>query len=89
LKVTISTNYLAEHLAAVLDQIQERGDSFVIHHNWETIGRLEPVARQPDITACELIARVGNLQTPGEGLADDFEAAKAEQGMAAMIDWPD
>jgi antitoxin (DNA-binding transcriptional repressor) of toxin-antitoxin stability system len=56
MEVTISATYLAEHLSGALDQVQERGDWFVIHHNGETIARIEPVPKKPGITARDLLS---------------------------------
>ena len=54
---------------------------------WTGVGEAE--RKQPGITASELIAKVGNLEMPGDGFADALEAVQAEQGLAEMPEWPD
>lgn len=48
-----------------------------------------PPHHKPGITVADLVARVGNLQMPGDGFADDLEAIQAAQGVAEMPEWPD
>ena len=60
-----------------------------MQRNGETIAAIEPMTNKPGITVGELIARVGDLQLPGDGFADELEAIQAAQGLVEVPDWPD
>ncbi|MSQ15302.1 MAG: hypothetical protein EXR50_05515 [Dehalococcoidia bacterium] len=78
----ITATELAKNLSDVLNRICYRGERFTIERNGELIASLGPVSRPPAITIDELIARVGDLELPGDGFADDLEAIQAEQPKA-------
>ena len=88
MEATISATYLARHLSEVLDQVQKRGERFVIQRNGEAVAMISPVATKPGITARELIAQVGNLKFPGNGFGDDLEAVQSAQLPAETHEWP-
>ena len=81
-----------EELAARLEEVLDRvncGGRFEIERDGEVFAEFAPPTAKPGITAKELIARVGNLEMPGEGFADALEEIQANQGIAEIIEWPD
>jgi antitoxin (DNA-binding transcriptional repressor) of toxin-antitoxin stability system len=86
---TITATQLAKSLSDVLNRVKYRGERFVIQRNGETIAVVAPADPRPGITIGELIARVGDLEMPGGGFADNLEAVQAEQGLAEITEWPD
>ena len=89
METTITATQLAKGLSDVLNRVRYRGERFVVQRNGETIATIEPVTNKPGITVSELIARVGDLEMPGDGFADDLEAVQAAQGLVEVPEWPD
>jgi antitoxin (DNA-binding transcriptional repressor) of toxin-antitoxin stability system len=85
----ITATELSRHLSDILNRVKYRGERFAIQRNGETIATLAPASKKLGITAKELVARIGNLQMPGDGFANDLEAIQAEQGIAELTEWPD
>jgi len=73
----------------VLSRVRCGGERFAVQRNGETIATNEILISQPGITVSEFIARVGDLEMPGNASADDLEAIQAAQGNAEMPEWPD
>lgn len=88
METTITATELAKRLSDVLNRVKYRGERFVVQRNGETIATIAPANHQPSITIRELIARIGDLRSPGEGFADDLEAVQASQEPARMPEWP-
>jgi len=84
---TITATQLAKSLSDVLNRVRYRGEEFVVERNGEAVARLVP-ATCAGITASELVQRVGDLATPGDGFADALEAAQQLQGLPAFPEWP-
>jgi antitoxin (DNA-binding transcriptional repressor) of toxin-antitoxin stability system len=57
--------------------------------NGETAAASVPAIETPGTTWEEFTARVGDLQLPGDGFADDLEAIQVAQGIAEVPEWPD
>jgi antitoxin (DNA-binding transcriptional repressor) of toxin-antitoxin stability system len=85
---TITATELAKRLSDVLNRVKYRGERFVVQRNGKTIATIAPANDQPGITVRELIERIGDLRSPGEGFADDLEAVQASQEPARMPEWP-
>jgi antitoxin (DNA-binding transcriptional repressor) of toxin-antitoxin stability system len=79
---------LATRLPEALDRVS-RGERFQIESDGATFARIVPYVVKPGTTWAEFIANVGDLQTLGEGFADDLEAVQASQGIAEIPEWPD
>jgi antitoxin (DNA-binding transcriptional repressor) of toxin-antitoxin stability system len=88
METTITATELAKRLSDVLNRVKYRGERFVVQRNGETIATIAPANDQPGITVRELIERIGDLRSPGEGFADDLEAVQASQEPARMPEWP-
>jgi prevent-host-death family protein len=89
METTITATELSKRLSDVLNRVKYRGERFVIQRNGETVATIVPVIQRPGITVKELVARIGDLEMPGDGFADDLEAVQAEQGIAEFPEWPD
>ncbi len=88
METTITATELAKRLSDVLNRVKYRGERFVVQRNGETIATIAPANDRPGITVRELIERIGDLRSPGEGFADDLEAVQASQEPAQMPEWP-
>ncbi len=89
MELTITVTGLAERLEDVLDRVRDRGEHFGAERNGERMATIAPAAVAPGVTLREIIARVGDLEMPGDGFADDLEAVHAGQGRATISAWPD
>lgn len=88
METTITATQLAKGLSDILNRVRYRGERFLVQRNGETIATIEPLTSMPGITVSELIAKVGDLEMPGDGFADDLEAIQAAQGLVEMPEWP-
>lgn len=89
MSVTLTERDLKKTLSDVLDRVQ-RGERFVIEREGEQIAVLSPPDDQPPaLTGQELLDRIGGLRMPGDGFADDIEAARAAVSPAPGSRWPD
>jgi prevent-host-death family protein len=86
---TITATQLARQLSDILNRVKYRGEQFVVQRNGETVATISPPRAESGTTWDEFIARVPNLEFPGDGFADDLEAVQASQGIAEMPEWPD
>jgi antitoxin (DNA-binding transcriptional repressor) of toxin-antitoxin stability system len=88
-ETTITATQLARQLSDVLNRVKYRGERFVIQRNGETVATIAPSPPALGTTWAEFIARVPDLELPGDGFADDLETIQASQGIAEMPEWPD
>ncbi|MBW3631989.1 MAG: hypothetical protein KY456_03070 [Chloroflexi bacterium] len=89
METTITATQLAKGLSDILNRVRYRGERFLVQRNGETIATIEPLTSMPGITVSELIAKVGDLEMPGDGFADDLEAIQAAQRLVEMPEGPD
>jgi len=79
---------LARRLPEALDRVRLRGERLTIDRVGEPIAVLSPVQVPGAVTwrqVAELLAEIG---FPGDGFADDVEAAKAAQPRLEAPAWP-
>ncbi len=88
METKITATELAKNLSDVLNRIRYQGERFIIERNGELIASLGPVSQPRGITGAELLARLGDLELPGDGFADDLEAIQTEQPKAEFKEWP-
>lgn len=79
---------LAARLSGVLDR-GSRGERFQIERDGEVFAEIGPPPAMRGMTWAEFIAKVGDLQMPGDGFADDLEEIQSNQGKAEVTEWPD
>jgi antitoxin (DNA-binding transcriptional repressor) of toxin-antitoxin stability system len=84
----ITATELARNLSTILDRVHTNGEHFVITHHGETVALLGPTPSPQGRRLSEILERIGDLQMPGDGFADDLEAIQAEQGLAEFHEWP-
>lgn len=91
METKLSPADLASDLADILERVRDRGERFVVEENGEPVATIVPPSGPPGITVRDLVARVGNLKTPGDGFADDLEAVQRENAQRPMTvpEWPD
>ena len=90
METTITATELARRLSDVLNRVKYRGERFVVQRNGEPVATIAPPSDKPGATGRELIARIGDLELPGDGFADDLEAIQAaQQRMPEPAAWPD
>ena len=82
----ISATELARGLSDILNRVQRKGERFVIERNGETVAVIGPPER--GIHVDEFAEKVGELEMPGEGFADDLEAVQAAQPRDDQPAWP-
>ena len=85
---TITATELAKNLSDILNRVRYRGESFLVERNSEPVASLGPIGAPPGITVRELIGRLGDLASPGDGFADDLEAIQAAQPSDEAPAWP-
>lgn len=85
---------LAGALATILARVR-RGERFEIEWGGRVVAVLAPpgppapTEAPTGITGRELAARLGDLRMPGDGFADDGEAARAGLLPVRPPEWPD
>ena len=84
----ISATELARSLSEILNRVRYRGERFIIERNGDAVASLTPAVPTPGCTLADLVARLGNLDLPGEGFADDLEAIQSSQPTENPIRWP-
>ena len=83
---TITEKELAQHLTETLDRVRLRGERLTIDREGEPIAVLSPVGEP--ITSRQVAERLAELGFPGDGFADDVEAAQAAQPRHEPPPWP-
>ena len=86
---TITADELVSNPTAILDRVRRQHERFEVTDGDAVIATIEPGRQSRGITISELIEKVGNLQMPGDGFADDLEAAQASQRPPKAPEWPD
>jgi antitoxin (DNA-binding transcriptional repressor) of toxin-antitoxin stability system len=85
--VIVTANEAALHFTDLLDQIQDRGESFVITRNGEEVAQLTaPPARRP-ASLRTLVERLLAVRTGDPTFADDLERIQAEQPPPGKDPW--
>jgi antitoxin (DNA-binding transcriptional repressor) of toxin-antitoxin stability system len=85
---TVDEAALAGALAAILERVR-RGERFEIAQDGRVFAVLAPSDAPVGITGRELAARFGDLRMPGDGFADDIEAARTGLLPVRPPEWPD
>ena len=90
----METKLSERDLASALPEVPNRvrcGERFVIERDGLQIAVLTPPPLEPmnGIKGLDLTNRLGDLRMPGDGYADDIEAARAALLPAATPQWPD
>jgi len=85
----VTTGELAAHLDEYLDRVRESGERIVIERDGEGIAVLTACRAPIGITGTELVKRLGDVEMPGDGFADDLEAAQNAQLPVEVREWPD
>jgi antitoxin (DNA-binding transcriptional repressor) of toxin-antitoxin stability system len=88
METKITATELAKNLSDILNRIRYRGERFVVERNGEPVASLAPISAPPGITVQEFLDRLGHLELPGDGFADDLEAIQAAQPKAEFPEWP-
>ena len=83
---TIAERELAQRLTEMLDRVRLRGERLTIDREGEPIAVLSPVGES--ITSRQVAERLAELGFPGDGFADDVEAAQAAQPRQEPPAWP-
>ncbi len=84
---TLTVDELERGLEEVLDRVRS-GERFVVERAGEPVASIGPPTPTPSVTLRDVIDRVGDLEMPGDGFADDLEEVQAAQGVAAVAEWP-
>ncbi|HEX2172280.1 MAG TPA: type II toxin-antitoxin system prevent-host-death family antitoxin [Dehalococcoidia bacterium] len=87
METRITATELARALSDILNRTRYRGESFVIERNGDPIAALVPVGPVGSVTAQELADRLRGLTLPGDGFAEDLEAAQASQPRLDRSPW--
>lgn len=85
---TITAGELAQRLDDVLDRVRNQNERFVIELRGEPAATLAPVGPQLGTTLYQALDALGDQDLPGDGFADDLEAAQAAQPPARFPKWP-
>jgi hypothetical protein len=84
----IAESDLAEQLHDVMHAVRAHGVRYRIVRDGQTVAVLQPPAPPLGITVHELIDRVGDLEMPGDGFADDLEHIHSSQQALTLPRWP-
>jgi prevent-host-death family protein len=83
---TITEDELARHLRETLDRVHARGERITIDREGHPIAVLIPAAAA--VTWRTLAKQLAAVGFPGDGFADDVEAAQAAQPCLELPAWP-
>jgi antitoxin (DNA-binding transcriptional repressor) of toxin-antitoxin stability system len=78
---------LGEHLSEVLRDVSGRGERVEVTRDGVVVAIIQPPAAPPGTTLQDLIAKVGNLQFPGDGFGDDLERIQMDQEPIGPSPW--
>ena len=84
----ITATELARSLSDILNRVRYRGESFIIERAGEPVAALIPPGPTRGCTLDDLVARLGDLELPGEGFADDLEVIQSSQTIEGTVRWP-
>ena len=84
----ITATELARSLSDILNRVRYRGESFIIERAGEPVAALTPPGPTRGCTLANLVARLGDLELPGDGFADDLEAIQSSQTIEETVRWP-
>lgn len=87
METRITATELAKSLSDILNRVRYRGERFVVERGGEPVATLAPAGRTAG-TLHRLAARLADLPLPGDGFADDLEAAQLSQPKEAAPSWP-
>lgn len=76
---TVTASKAARHLSDLLNQVQDKGSSFVITRNGQEVARLTSVPQRPKATLRTLVEQLLPKRTGDPSFADDLERIQAEQ----------
>jgi antitoxin (DNA-binding transcriptional repressor) of toxin-antitoxin stability system len=85
METRISVTELARSLSDILTRVKSKGERFIVERNGERVAVLGPAGR--GISVDEFAERVGDLELPGDGFADDLEAVQAAQPRETLPEW--
>ena len=84
----ITATELARSLSDILNRVRYRGESFIIERAGEPVAALTPPGPARGCTLADLVARLGDLELPGEGFADDLAVIQSSQTVEGTVRWP-
>ena len=79
MRARISLTELRRDLAAVLDRVRRRGDSFLIEEDGEAVAALEPATPTSTATWSTLAKELHELPRPDVAFAADLEEIQRHQ----------
>ena len=88
---TITATELARSLSDILNRVRYRNERFIVQRNGETIATIappEPAEPVRGVMLHEALRKLGDLEMPGDGFADDLEEIQANQTFSEFPDWP-
>ena len=88
METTLTEAELEAGLRDALERVRS-GERVVVERDGQAIAVIAPPKPRPGITGREILARLGDLRMPGDGYADDIEAARADLAPAVPPAWPD
>jgi prevent-host-death family protein len=83
----MSQEELAEHLAEVLREVEERGERIEITRDGVVVAVIRP-ARPTLTTVQEIREKIGGLPFPGDGFGEDLERLQMDQEPIGPPTWP-
>ncbi len=84
---TITEGELARTLTEALDRVRLRGERLTIDRAGQPIAVLSPVGEPGPVTWRSVAERLAQIGFPGDGFADDVEAAQATQPRLEPPPW--
>jgi antitoxin (DNA-binding transcriptional repressor) of toxin-antitoxin stability system len=85
---TITEGELARHLSETFDRVRARGERITIDRDGEPIAVLTPATAPVPVTWRVVAQRLATIGFPGEGFANDVEAAQTAQPRLEPPAWP-
>jgi prevent-host-death family protein len=85
---TVTATELSRCLSDILNRVYYRNERFVVERNGEPVAVLAPPGPVRRVMLHDALRALGELEFPGDGFADDLEAARTSQGTAGFPEWP-
>ncbi len=85
---TITATELANSLSDILNRVHYCNERFLVERNGEPIATLTPPDPRRGVMLHDALRALGEISFPGDGFADDVEAAQAAQSNAGFPEWP-